>query len=115
MPCEADRLDSALYVLLNLQFDSPEVAEDYVSCNGEYPFFVKKADKSLFENAMDSTLTSCIIGRDWLDGETQYMYYLFLSDVHLAEEELKGDLVLVPFRSSLNRYLWEEAIPFPSL
>lgn len=112
---QIDRLDSAPYVLLDLQFDLPELAKDYVSGNGEYTFFLKRADKSPFENAMDSTLTSCTIGRDWLDGETQHVYYLFQSDIQLTEEELKSELVLVPFRRSLNRYLWEEAIPFPSL
>lgn len=112
---QIDRLDSTPYVLLDLQFDSPELAKDYVSDNGEYTFFLKRADKSPFENAMDSTLASCTISRDWLDGETQHVYYLFQSDIQLTEEELKGDLILVPFRRSLNRYLWEEAIPFPSL
>lgn len=112
---QIDRLDSAPYVLLDLQFDSSELAKDYVSGNGEYTFFLKRADKSPFENARDSALTSCTTGRDWLDGETQHVYYLFQSDVQLTEEELKDDLVLVPFRRSLNRYLWEEAIPFPSL
>lgn len=110
---QIDRLDSAPYVLLDLQFDSPELAKDYVSDSGEYTFFLKKADKSPFKNAVDSTLTSCTIGRDWLDGETQHVYYLFQSDVQLTDEELKDELVMVPFRSSLNRYLWEESIPFP--
>lgn len=112
---QIDRLDSAPCVLLDLQFDSPELAMDYLSGNGEYTFFLKKADKSPFENVMDSTLTSCTIGRDWLEGETRHVYYLFQSDIQLTEEERKGDLVLVPFRRSLNRYLWEEAIPFPNL
>ena len=116
---QVQRLTTAPYVIMDLQFDSQQEQQRFQQRYGECAFVLRPQNGGSFasEQASSTAFVYNAAGHAWTqreNGQSQYhLSFLSMSTLPITPQELADGLAMVPFARRQMRYDWDGAIALP--